>query len=95
MDDASTMFRVRFMRCSGLNSNVTLSVAFGNPVAVTMSSSVAADGALAFDSRSVNRFAVHYQTGKPIPQTLVIASRSQPLYQGFITVDIWPQLWSI
>ena len=88
-DDASTMFHEFGHALHGLNSNVTYP---------TLSGTAVARDYVEFPSQLMehwlstpevlNRFAVHYQTGKPIPQGLVDRiKRSSTFNQGFITVE--------
>jgi len=88
-DDATTMFHEFGHALHGLNSNVTYPSLSGTQVARDY---------VEFPSQLMerwlstpevlNRFAVHYQTGKPIPQTLVDRiKKSATFNQGFITVE--------
>jgi len=88
-DDATTMFHEFGHALHGLNSNVTYP---------TLSGTAVARDYVEFPSQLLehwlstpevlNRFAVHYQTGKPIPQELVDRiKRSATFNQGFITVE--------
>jgi peptidyl-dipeptidase Dcp len=88
-DDASTMFHEFGHALHGLNSNVTYP---------TLSGTAVARDYVEFPSQLMehwlstpevlNKFAVHYQTGKPIPQDLVDRiNRSSKFNQGFITVE--------
>lgn len=88
-DDAATMFHEFGHALHGLNSNVTYP---------TLSGTAVARDYVEFPSQLLehwlstpevlNRFAVHYQTGKPIPQELVDRiKRSATFNQGFITVE--------
>lgn len=88
-DDASTMFHEFGHALHGLNSNVTYP---------TLSGTAVARDYVEFPSQLMehwlstpevlNKFAVHYQTGKPIPQALVERiKRSSTFNQGFITVE--------
>lgn len=88
-DDAETMFHEFGHALHGLNSNVTYPSLSGTAVARDY---------VEFPSQLMehwlptpevlNRFAVHYQTGKPIPQALVASvKRSATFNQGFITVE--------
>jgi len=88
-DDATTMFHEFGHALHGLNSNVTYP---------TLSGTAVARDYVEFPSQLLehwlstpevlNRFAVHYQTGKPIPQELVDRiKRSSTFNQGFITVE--------
>jgi peptidyl-dipeptidase Dcp len=88
-DDASTMFHEFGHALHGLNSNVTYP---------TLSGTAVARDYVEFPSQLMepylstpevlNRFAVHYQTGKPIPPDLVERiKRSSTFNQGFITVE--------
>jgi peptidyl-dipeptidase Dcp len=88
-DDASTMFHEFGHALHGLNSNVTYP---------TLSGTAVARDYVEFPSQLMehwlstpevlNRFAVHYQTGKPIPANLVERiKRSSTFNQGFITVE--------
>ena len=88
-DDASTMFHEFGHALHGLNSNVTYP---------TLSGTAVARDYVEFPSQLMehwlstpevlNRFAVHYQTGKPIPADLVERiKRSSTFNQGFITVE--------
>jgi len=88
-DDAETMFHEFGHALHGLNSNVTYPSLSGTAVARDY---------VEFPSQLMEhwlptpevlqRFAVHYQTGKPIPQALVDRlKRSATFNQGFITVE--------
>ncbi len=88
-DDATTMFHEFGHALHGLNSNVTYP---------TLSGTAVARDYVEFPSQLLehwlstpevlNRFAVHYQTGKPIPPDLVERiKRSSTFNQGFITVE--------
>src|SRR6266550_7072283 len=88
-DDAATMFHEFGHALHGLNSNVTYP---------TLSGTAVARDYVEFPSQLMehwlatpavlNKFAVHYQTGKPIPQDLVDRiNRSSKFNQGFITVE--------
>jgi peptidyl-dipeptidase Dcp len=88
-DDASTMFHEFGHALHGLNSNVTYP---------TLSGTAVARDYVEFPSQLLEhwlstpevlqRFAVHYQTGKPIPADLVERiKRSSTFNQGFITVE--------
>jgi peptidyl-dipeptidase Dcp len=88
-DDATTMFHEFGHALHGLNSNVTYP---------TLSGTAVARDYVEFPSQLLehwlstpevlNRFAVHYQTEKPIPQELVDRiKRSSTFNQGFITVE--------
>jgi peptidyl-dipeptidase Dcp len=88
-DDATTMFHEFGHALHGLNSNVTYP---------TLSGTAVARDYVEFPSQLMehwlstpevlNRFAVHYQTGKPIPPDLVERiKRSSTFNQGFITVE--------
>jgi peptidyl-dipeptidase Dcp len=88
-DDAQTMFHEFGHALHGLNSSVTYPTLAGTAVARDY---------VEFPSQLLEhwlptpevlqRFAVHYQTGKPIPQNLVDRiKRSATFNQGFITVE--------
>lgn len=88
-DDATTMFHEFGHALHGLNSNVKYPSLSGTAVARDY---------VEFPSQLLehwlptpevlNRFAVHYQTGKPIPQTLVDRiKKSATFNQGFTTVE--------
>jgi len=88
-DDAETMFHEFGHALHGLNSNVTYPSLSGTAVARDY---------VEFPSQLMEhwlptpevlqRFALHYQTGKPIPQALVDRiKRSATFNQGFITVE--------
>ena len=88
-DDAETMFHEFGHALHGLNSKVTYPSLSGTAVARDY---------VEFPSQLMEhwlptpevlqRFAVHYQSGKPIPQTLVDRiKRSATFNQGFITVE--------
>ena len=88
-DDAITMFHEFGHALHGLNSKVTYPSLSGTQVARDY---------LEFPSQLLEhwlptpevlqRFAVHYQTGKPIPQALVDRiKKSSTFNQGFITVE--------
>ena len=88
-DDASTMFHEFGHALHGLNSNVTYPSLSGTAVArdyVEFPSQLMEHWLST--PEVLNRFAVHYQTGKPIPQTLVDRiKKSATFNQGFITVE--------
>lgn len=88
-DDASTMFHEFGHALHGLNSNVTYPSLSGTAVArdyVEFPSQLMEHWLST--PEVLNRFAVHYQTGKPIPQDLVDRiKRSATFNQGFITVE--------
>jgi peptidyl-dipeptidase Dcp len=88
-DDATTMFHEFGHALHGLNSNVTYPSLSGTQVArdyVEFPSQLMEHWLST--PEVLNRFAVHYQTGKPIPQTLVDKiKRSATFNQGFITVE--------
>jgi peptidyl-dipeptidase Dcp len=88
-DDATTMFHEFGHALHGLNSNVTYP---------TLSGTAVARDYVEFPSQLMehwlstpevlNRFAIHYQTGKSIPADLVERiKRSSTFNQGFITVE--------
>jgi peptidyl-dipeptidase Dcp len=88
-DDATTMFHEFGHALHGLNSNVTYA---------TLSGTAVARDYVEFPSQLMEhwlstpevlqRFALHYQTGKPIPQALVDKiNRTKTFNQGFITVE--------
>ena len=88
-DDASTMFHEFGHALHGLSSNVTYPLLSGTSVARDY---------VEFPSQLLEhwlptpevlqRFALHYQTGKPIPQELVDKiKRSATFNQGFATVE--------
>src|ERR1043165_7638916 len=90
-DDASTMFHEFGHALHGLNSNVTYP---------TLSGTAVARDYVEFPSQLMEhwlstpqvlqKFALHYQTGKPIPQELVDKiNRTKTLNQGFATVEYW------
>jgi peptidyl-dipeptidase Dcp len=89
-DDAVTMFHEFGHALHGLNSNVTYPSLAGTAVARDY---------VEFPSQLLEywlstpevlqRFALHYQTGKPIPQALVEKiNRSATFNQGFATVEL-------
>lgn len=88
-DDASTMFHEFGHALHGLNSNVTYPSVSGTAVArdyVEFPSQLMEHWLST--PEVLQRFAVHYQTGKPIPQTLVDRiKKSATFNQGFITVE--------
>jgi peptidyl-dipeptidase Dcp len=88
-DDASTMFHEFGHALHGLSSNVTYP---------TLSGTAVARDYVEFPSQLLEhwlstpevlgRFAVHYQTGKPIPQSLVEKiKRASTFNQGFATTE--------
>jgi len=88
-DDAITMFHEFGHALHGLSSNVTYP---------TLSGTAVARDYVEFPSQLLEhwlstpevlqRFAVHYQTGKPIPQTLIDRiKRSATFNQGFATLE--------
>jgi len=88
-DDASTMFHEFGHALHGLNSNVTYPSLSGTAVArdyVEFPSQLMEHWLST--PEVLNRFALHYQTGKPIPQALVDRiKKSATFNQGFITVE--------
>lgn len=88
-DDATTMFHEFGHALHGLNSNVTYPSLSGTAVArdyVEFPSQLMEHWLST--PEVLQRFAVHYQTGKPIPQDLVDRiKRSATFNQGFITVE--------
>jgi peptidyl-dipeptidase Dcp len=88
-DDALTMFHEFGHALHGLSSNVTYPSLSGTAVArdyVEFPSQLMEHWLST--PEVLNRFAVHYQTGKPIPQTLVDRiNKSATFNQGFITVE--------
>ncbi|MFL6254081.1 MAG: M3 family metallopeptidase [Pyrinomonadaceae bacterium] len=88
-DDATTMFHEFGHALHGLNSNVTYPTLAGTAVArdyVEFPSQLMERWLLT--PEVLQRFAVHYQTGKPIPQELVEKlRRSATFNQGFATVE--------
>ncbi|MEP6789117.1 MAG: M3 family metallopeptidase, partial [Acidobacteriota bacterium] len=88
-DDATTMFHEFGHALHGLSSNVTYPTLSGTNVATDY---------VEFPSQLLehwvatpevlNKFAVHYQTGKPIPQALVDKIKKASTFnQGFATVE--------
>ena len=88
-DDALTMFHEFGHALHGLNSNVTYPSLAGTAVArdyVEFPSQLMEHWLST--PEVLQRFALHYQTGKPIPQTLVDRiNRSSTFNQGFTTVE--------
>ena len=88
-DDATTMFHEFGHALHGLNSNVTYPTLAGTAVArdyVEFPSQLMERWLLT--PEVLQRFAVHYQTGKPIPQEMVEKlKRSATFNQGFATVE--------
>ncbi len=88
-DDAVTMFHEFGHALHGLNSNVTYPSLSGTAVArdyVEFPSQLMEHWLST--PEVLQRFAVHYQTGKPIPQTLIERiQRSATFNQGFATVE--------
>jgi len=88
-DDATTMFHEFGHALHGLNSNVTYPSLSGTAVArdyVEFPSQLMEHWLST--PEVLQRFALHYQTGKPIPQTLVDKiNRSATFNQGFATVE--------
>jgi len=88
-DDAATMFHEFGHALHGLNSNVTYPSLSGTAVArdyVEFPSQLMEHWLST--PEVLNKFAVHYQTGKPIPQELVDKiKRSATFNEGFITVE--------
>jgi peptidyl-dipeptidase Dcp len=88
-DDATTMFHEFGHALHGLNSNVTYPSLSGTQVArdyVEFPSQLMEHWLST--PEVLNRFAVHYQTGRAIPQTLVDRiKKSATFNQGFITVE--------
>jgi peptidyl-dipeptidase Dcp len=88
-NDAQTMFHEFGHALHGLNSNVTYPSLSGTAVArdyVEFPSQLLEHWLLT--PEVLQRFAVHYQTGKPIPQTLVDRiKRAATFNEGFITVE--------
>jgi peptidyl-dipeptidase Dcp len=88
-DDATTMFHEFGHALHGLNSDVRYPSVSGTSVArdyVEFPSQLLEHWLST--PEVLQRFAVHYQTGKPIPQTLVDRiKKSATFNQGFITVE--------
>src|SRR5215203_1663682 len=88
-DDATTMFHEFGHALHGLNSNVTYPSVSGTSVArdyVEFPSQLLEHWLST--PEVLQRFALHYQTGKPIPQALVDKiTRSATFNQGFATVE--------
>lgn len=88
-DDATTMFHEFGHALHGLNSNVTYPALSGTAVArdyVEFPSQLMEHWLAT--PEVLQKFAVHYQTGKPIPQTLVDKiNRSKTFNEGFATVE--------
>ena len=88
-DDATTMFHEFGHALHGLNSNVTYPSLSGTSVArdyVEFPSQLLEHWLST--PEVLQRFALHYQTGKPIPQELVDKiKRSATFNQGFATVE--------
>jgi peptidyl-dipeptidase Dcp len=88
-DDATTMFHEFGHALHGLNSNVTYPSVAGTAVArdyVEFPSQLLEHWLST--PEVLQRFALHYQTGKPIPQELVNKiTRSATFNQGFATVE--------
>ena len=88
-DDAQTMFHEFGHALHGLNSNVTYPSLSGTAVArdyVEFPSQLLEHWLST--PEVLQRFAVHYQTGKPIPQSLVERiKRATTFNEGFITVE--------
>ena len=88
-DDATTMFHEFGHALHGLNSNVTYPSLSGTAVArdyVEFPSQLMEHWLST--PEVLQRFALHYQTGKPIPQPLVDKiNRTRTFNQGFATVE--------
>lgn len=88
-DDALTMFHEFGHALHGLNSSVTYPTLAGTAVArdyVEFPSQLLEHWLST--PEVLQRFAVHYQTGKPIPQNLVDRIKNSATFnQGFITVE--------
>jgi peptidyl-dipeptidase Dcp len=88
-DDAQTMFHEFGHALHGLNSNVTYPSLSGTAVArdyVEFPSQLLEHWLST--PEVLQRFAVHYQTGKPIPQSLVDRIKKATTFnEGFITVE--------
>jgi len=88
-DDATTMFHEFGHALHGLNSNVTYPLVSGTAVArdyVEFPSQLMEHWLAT--PEVLQRFALHYQTGKPIPQELVDKiKRTSTFNQGFATVE--------
>jgi peptidyl-dipeptidase Dcp len=88
-DDATTMFHEFGHALHGLNSKVTYPILSGTAVArdyVEFPSQLLEHWLST--PEVLQRFALHYQTGKPIPQELVDKiNRSATFNQGFATVE--------
>jgi len=88
-DDATTMFHEFGHALHGLNSDVTYPSLSGTAVArdyVEFPSQLMEHWLLT--PEVLQRFALHYQTGKPIPQALVDKiNRTKTFNQGFATVE--------
>ena len=89
-DDATTMFHEFGHALHGLNSNVTYPSLSGTAVArdyVEFPSQLLEHWLST--PQVLQRFALHYQTGKPIPQALVDKiNRSATFNEGFDTVEL-------
>src|SRR5438445_2001539 len=88
-DDATTMFHEFGHALHGLNSNVTYPSLSGTAVArdyVEFPSQLMEHWVST--PEVLQKFAVHYQTGKPIPQALVDKiNKAAKFNQGFATVE--------
>ena len=88
-DDAVTMFHEFGHALHGLNSNVTYPSLSGTAVArdyVEFPSQLLEHWL--YTPEVLQRFALHYQTGKPIPETLVARiKKSATFNQGFATTE--------
>ncbi|HEX3144813.1 MAG TPA: M3 family metallopeptidase [Pyrinomonadaceae bacterium] len=88
-DDATTMFHEFGHALHGLNSNVTYPSLSGTSVArdyVEFPSQLMEHWLST--PEVLQKFAVHYQTGQPIPQSLVDKiNRSKTFNEGFVTVE--------
>ena len=88
-DDATTLFHEFGHALHGLSSNVTYPSLAGTSVArdyVEFPSQLLEHWVMT--SQVLNRFALHYQTGKPIPHELVEKiERAKQFNEGFATVE--------
>lgn len=88
-DDASTMFHEFGHALHGLNSNVNYPTLAGTNVARDFVEFPSQLNEHWLPTKEVlNQFAVHYQTGKPIPQEIVAKiEKAKTFNQGFKTVE--------
>jgi len=94
-EDARTLFHEFGHGLHGLLSDVTYRAISGTNVATTSSSSLAAFEHWLEEPELLRRFALHYQTGEPMPEAMLKRMLSARNFnQGFATVEYTPARWS-